>query len=321
MAFYLVTGGAGFIGSNIVHFLIKKGERVRVLDNFLTGKKENLASIRDKIELIEGDIRNFEICLKATKGVDYVLHQAALPSVPRSIEDPLTTSEININGTLNILLASLKNKIKRVVYASSSSIYGDSPVLPKKEEMTPSPLSPYAITKLTGEYYCKVFYQIYGLETVILRYFNVFGPCQDPTSQYAAVIPKFIRAMLKGERPIIYGDGEQSRDFTYVENVVMANILSATKKEASGKVFNIATQKRITINELVKEINNILNTNIKPEYASPRPGDIKHSLADITAAKKILGYNPKVQFREGLEKTVNWFKNKLVEGGENEIRS
>ena len=321
MAFYLVTGGAGFIGSNIVHFLIKKGERVRVLDNFLTGKKENLASIRDKIELIEGDIRNFEICLKATKGVDYVLHQAALPSVPRSVEDPLTTSEININGTLNILLASLKNKIKRVVYASSSSIYGDSPVLPKKEEMTPSPLSPYAITKLTGEYYCKVFYQIYGLETVILRYFNVFGPCQDPTSQYAAVIPKFIRAMLKGERPIIYGDGEQSRDFTYVENVVMANILSATKKEASGKVFNIATQKRITINELVKEINNILNTNIKPEYASPRPGDIKHSLADITAAKKILGYNPKVQFREGLEKTVNWFKNKLVEGGENEIRS
>ncbi|MCP2519612.1 SDR family oxidoreductase [Candidatus Aminicenantes bacterium AC-708-M15] len=321
MAFYLVTGGAGFIGSNIVRFLIKKGERVRVLDNFLTGKKENLASISDKIELIEGDIRHFEICLKATEGVDYVLHQAALPSVPRSVEDPLTTSEININGTLNILLASLKNKIKRVVYASSSSIYGDSPILPKREEMMPSPLSPYAITKLTGEYFCKVFYQIYGLETVILRYFNVFGPYQDPASQYAAVIPKFIKAMLKGEKPVIYGDGEQSRDFTYVDNVVIANILSAIKKDASGKVFNIATQKRITINELVKEINSILKTNIEPEYAPPRPGDIKHSLADITAAKKILGYDPEIQFREGLEKTVNWFKNKLVEGGENEIRS
>jgi len=312
LASYLVTGGAGFIGSNIVLFLVKKGEKVRVLDNFLTGKKENLSHVINMIELIEGDIRDFNICLRATKGVDYVLHQAALPSVPRSVEDPKTTNDININGTLNILLASIENKIKRVIYASSSSIYGNLPALPKREDMTPSPLSPYAVSKLTGEYYCKVFYQIYGLETVILRYFNVFGPYQDPASQYAAVIPKFIKAMLKREKPIIYGDGEQSRDFTYVDNVVQANILATHAKNASGKIFNIATQENITINKLVKELNEILNTNIKPEYTDPRPGDVKHSLADITYANKILGYTPEIQFKEGLKRTVWWFKNKLL---------
>lgn len=308
MAVYLVTGGAGFIGSNITLFLVKKGEKVKVIDNFLTGKKENLSSIINKIELIEGDIRDFKTCLEATKGVDYVLHQAALPSVPRSVETPEITNDININGTLNILLASVKNKVKRVVYASSSSIYGDSPVLPKKEDMIPSPLSPYAVSKLTGEYYCKVFYKIYGLETVILRYFNVFGPHQDPDSQYAAVIPKFIKAMLKGERPVIYGDGEQSRDFTYIDNVVQANILATRAKNACGRVFNIASQESITINQLVKELNCILNKNIEPEYTDPRPGDIKHSLADISSAKQILNYSPKIKFNEGLRRTVHWFQ-------------
>ncbi len=308
MAVYLVTGGAGFIGSNITLFLVKKGEKVKVIDNFLTGKKENLSSIINKIELIEGDIRDFKTCLEATKGVDYVLHQAALPSVPRSVETPEITNDININGTLNILLASVKNKVKRVVYASSSSIYGDSPVLPKKEDMIPSPLSPYAVSKLTGEYYCKVFYKIYGLETVILRYFNVFGPHQDPDSQYAAVIPKFIKAMLKGERPVIYGDGEQSRDFTYIDNVVQANILATRAKNACGRVFNIASQESITINQLVKELNCILNKNIEPKYTVPRPGDIKHSLADISSAKQILNYSPKIKFNEGLRRTVHWFQ-------------
>jgi UDP-glucose 4-epimerase len=308
LTLYLITGGAGFIGSNIALYLVKKGEKVRILDNFSTGRLENLSPIIDKIDLIEGDIRDAEICEKASKGVDYILHQAALPSVPRSIEDPKTTNEVNITGTLNILIAALKNKVKRVIYASSSSIYGDSPILPKKEDMKPDPLSPYALSKLTGEYYCKIFYQIYGLRTVVLRYFNVFGPRQDPNSQYAAVIPKFIKAILEGKKLIIFGDGEQTRDFTYIDNVIKANILATQKENACGKVFNIASQKSITVNQLVKSLNMILGTEIEPIYTESRPGDVKHSLADISLAKDILEYSPEIQFNEGLKRTIAWFK-------------
>ncbi|MFQ6083049.1 MAG: SDR family oxidoreductase [Candidatus Aminicenantia bacterium] len=311
MSKYLITGGAGFIGSNIAIKLVKEGKKVRILDNFFTGRKENIAPIIQKIELIEGDIKDFQTCLKAVDGVKYVLHQAALPSVPRSIRDPITTNETNVTGTLNILIAARDKKVRRIIYASSSSVYGANPDLPKQEEMKSFPLSPYAVSKLVGEHYCQVFHQIYGLETVILRYFNVFGPNQDPASQYAAVIPKFIKTMLEKNQPTIYGDGKQSRDFTYIDNVIQANLLAVYAKNACGKVFNIASQKRVTINDLVRILNKILKTNIEPIYTEPRPGDVRHSLADISRAKKILGYHPTVGFEEGLEKTVSWFREKL----------
>ncbi len=306
---YLVTGGAGFIGSNIVEELLKKGEKVRVLDNFSTGKRENLTSFLDKIELIEGDIRNNHIIIEAVEGIDIILHQAALPSVPRSVKDPITTNEVNVKGTLNILEAARNAKVKRIVYASSSSIYGDDPELPKHEGMIPNPLSPYAVSKLAAENYCQVFSVIYGLKTICLRYFNVFGPRQDPGSQYSAVIPKFIEAIMKDERPLIYGDGEQTRDFTYIANVIEANILAATVDCDSGIVLNCACNKKTTVNQLVNEINSILGKNIEPEYTEQRPGDVKDSYAIIDKAKRSLHYSPGIKFKEGLRRTIEWYAN------------
>lgn len=306
---YLVTGGAGFIGSHIVEELVRRGEKVKVLDNFITGKRENIAAFLDMIELIEGDIRDFKTCRQALDGVDYVLHQAALPSVPRSIEDPLLTNEINVKGTLNLLLTAHEAKVKRFVFASSSSVYGDDPQLPKKEGSEGMPLSPYAASKFVGEKYCQVFSGIYGLETISLRYFNIFGPRQDPFSQYAAAIPLFITKILTNESPEIFGDGEQSRDFTYVANVVEANLRAVeAPPQAVGGVFNIACGERTTVNALAKEITKLVGISRGPIYAEPRPGDIKHSFADISQARKVLGFEPAVSFRQGLKKTVAWYK-------------
>jgi len=303
-----VTGGAGFIGSNIVEELVKRGEKVRIVDDFSTGKRENIVGFKDSIELIEGDLRDWEIVKRVMAGVDFVLHKGDLPSAERSIKGPLTTTKVNILGTLNVLSAAREAKVERLVYASSSSVYGDTPTLPKKEVMKNNPQSPYAVTKLIGEEYCRIYYSIYGLETVCLRYFNVFGPRQDPGSQYAAVIPKFITLMLKGKSPPIYGDGEQSRDFTFIDNVVEANLQACTTKGAPGEVFNIAYGKRVTINELVERLNKILQTRIEPTYQSPRKGDVRHSLADISQARKTLHYSPEIGFDEGLEKTVQGFR-------------
>ena len=306
---FLVTGGAGFIGSNIVQRLVEKGYSVRVLDNFATGNRMNLNEIKDDIELVEGDIRDFWTVVKATKGIDYILHQAALPSVPRSIDNPLTTTEVNINGTLNILEAARFNNVQRIVYASSSSVYGDSPVMPKEESMKPMPKSPYAITKLAGEEYCMNFHKLYGLETVAIRYFNVFGPKQNPFSQYSAVIPKFITLLKQGKAPTIFGDGLTSRDFTFIENVVNANLLACEKKAAAGNVINIACNKAYTLNEMVEKLNKIIGTNLEPLHGPDKKGDVKHSLADITKAREILKYEVQVDFDEGLKKTVEWFEN------------
>ena len=310
MSFYLVTGGGGFIGSNIVEELIKRGEKVRVLDNFSTGKRDNLLPFQDQVELVEGDIRSYHIVRAAVEGVDFILHQAALPSVPRSINDPLTTNEVNVVGTLNILNAAKDVGVKRIVYASSSSIYGDLETMPKTEDMLPKPLSPYAVSKLAGEKYCQVFTKLYGLETVALRYFNVFGPRQDPASQYSAVIPKFIKMLQQGKSPTVFGDGEQSRDFTFVQNVVHANMLACGEglESLSGEVFNIAFGKRITINALVEKINAILGTHVDPVYAEPRSGDVKHSLANIGKARQFLGYEPEIDFEEGLRRTIAFMK-------------
>jgi nucleoside-diphosphate-sugar epimerase len=304
---FLVTGGAGFIGSNIVERLVEKGYSVRVLDNFATGSRSNIESFKEDIELIEGDIRDFWTVVRATKGVDYILHQAALPSVPRSIDNPLTTTEVNVNGTLNILEAARINEVQRIVYASSSSVYGDSPEMPKREEMKPMPKSPYAITKLAGEEYCMNFHALYGLETVALRYFNVFGPRQNPFSQYSAVIPKFISMIKNGQNPTIWGDGETSRDFTYIENIINANVLACEKKEAAGNVINAACQATYTLNELAGMLNEIMGTDLSPTHGSEKIGDVKHSLADIGKARSILGYEPVVDFREGLKRTVSWY--------------
>lgn len=347
MALYLVTGGAGFIGSNIVEELLKRGEQVRILDNFATGKRENIKKLKagsetstvkretldvkqekskiksdrngseedvekventhhNNLEIVEGDVRSYHIVREAVDGVDFILHQAALPSVPRSVKDPITSNEVNVVGTLNILNAAKEAKVKRIVYASSSSVYGDLEFLPKTEDMLPRPLSPYAVSKLAGEKYCQVFTKLYGLETVVFRYFNVFGPNQDPTSQYSAVIPKFIEVIKKGKSPVIYGNGEQSRDFTYVKNVVEANLQACGDycEMLSGEVFNIAYGKRVTINELVRQINQILGTNVQPKYADPRPGDVKHSLANIGKARQFLNYEPKIGFEEGLRLTI-----------------
>ncbi|TET78914.1 MAG: SDR family oxidoreductase [Candidatus Cloacimonadota bacterium] len=307
---YLVTGGAGFIGSHIAEELVERGHEVRIVDNFLTGKRENIASFLDKIELIEGDIRDFSLCKRASDGVDFVLHQAALPSVPRSIEDPLMTNEINVKGTLNLLIASRDAGVKKFVFASSSSVYGDDPRLPKKEGEEEAPLSPYAISKLVGEMYCQVFSQIYSLSTVCLRYFNIFGPRQDPYSQYSAVIPNFINKMVKEESPTIFGDGEQSRDFTYVANVVEANKLAVEAEDVSGEILNIACGERTTVNSLVVEINQILKKDIKAIYDKPCPGDVMHSYADISEAENVLKYKPLVSFTEGLKRTIQKYMDK-----------
>jgi UDP-glucose 4-epimerase len=307
MAFYLVTGGAGFIGSNIVEELIKNGENVRIIDNFITGKKENIKELLGKIELIEGDIRDINIVKKAVKGVDFILHQAALRSVPKSVDNPLDTNDSNITGTLNVLIAARDLGIKKVVYASSSSVYGDAEKLPEDENQLPKPKSPYAVSKLCGEYYCKVFSELYRLETVSLRYFNVFGPRQDPESKYAAVIPIFIKNALNDEPLEIHGDGLQSRDFTYVKNVVDANIKACNSKNLKGEVFNIGCGERYSVLEIAKLISKILKKELKYNYTHPRPGDVRHTHADISKAKKILGYEENVKFEQGLKRTIEYF--------------
>ena len=308
MAVYLVTGGAGFIGSHIVEELVRRGERVRALDNLSTGRRENLVPFLECIDLIEGDLRDLPTVRRAVEGADVVLHQGALPSVPRSISDPLTSNAVNATGTLHLLVAARDAGVRRVVYASSSSVYGDSPALPKQEEMPTQPKSPYAVSKLAGENYCRAFSQVYGLETVCLRYFNVFGPRQDPTSQYAAVIPLFITAMLRGESLTVYGDGCQSRDFTYVSNVVHANLLAATVSGVAGRVFNVACGQRHTLLDLIAILDQILDSRVTSVHAAPRPGDVRHSLADITAVQEALGYRAEVNFREGLQRTVAWYR-------------
>ncbi len=313
MAGFLVTGGAGFIGSHLVEFLQRRGENVRVLDNFSTGKMENIEPFVERIDLITGDVCDRKACEEAVKGFDFVLHQAAVCSVPRSVEDPATTNEANIDGTLNLLIASKNAKVKRFVCASSSSVYGESEVLPKVETMNPSPGSPYAVTKYAQENYCKVFYKIYGLETVCLRYFNVYGSKQDPYSPYSAVIPSFIRCLLRDESPTIYGDGEQTRDFTYVSDCVQANWKACHAKGIGGGVFNIAAGKRISINQLYREMLHELGKEITPTYGSPRQGDIKHSLADITMAKAKMGYSPKFDIGVGLKECLQWYRKEFLE--------
>ncbi len=309
MARYLVTGGAGFIGSNIAEELVRIGEEVVVLDDLSTGNASNMDSFINDITFVEGDIRNGDIVAHALSGVDYVLHQAALASVPRSIENPALVHDVNVNGTLTMLERSRIAGVKCFVYAASSSAYGDSEALPKTEEMIPKPLSPYAVSKLAGEYYCSVYSNVYGLSTVSLRYFNVFGPRQDPSSQYAAVVPIFISRLLEGGRAIIYGDGEQSRDFTYVKNVVDANLLAARHNAAHGQMINIACGSRYTVNELYSRIRDLLGSTDEPVYEESRPGDVKHSQADVSRARELLGFSCRVSFEEGLEKTVDWYRN------------
>lgn len=308
MTNYLVTGGAGFIGSNLVHELLQRGDRVRVLDNFSTGRRQNLTDVLTQIDLLEGDLRSSEICRQAVKGVDVVLHQGALPSVQRSVTDPFTSHDTNATATINLLVAARDAGVKRFVYASSSSVYGDSPTMPKHEEMMPRPKSPYAVAKLAGEHYCRTFWELYGLETVCLRYFNVFGPYQDPTSHYSAVIPLFIRALAVGKAPTIYGDGTQSRDFTFVKNNVHANLLAATQPDVGGQIFNIACGQRYSLLDLVAALNEILGKAITPNFDHSRSGDVKHSLADIQKAQDKLGYTVQVDFMEGLRRTVAWYQ-------------
>jgi UDP-glucose 4-epimerase len=304
---FLITGGAGFIGSNIVEQLIRSGETVRVFDNFATGKRDNLDPFLQSIELIEGDLRSLHAVREAVDGMEVVIHLGALPSVPRSVKDPLTTNEVNVVGTLNVLDAARDARIKRVVFASSSSVYGENHELPKHEGMAPDPLSPYAVAKLAGEKYCSVFSRVYGLSTVSLRYFNVFGPRQDPASQYSAVIPKFITAIHRGGSPTVYGDGRQTRDFTYVANVVDANIKAATADCPSGTVVNIACQERTTLLDLIQKINAVLGRSARPEFAPPRIGEVRDSFASIDAARRLIGYEPTVLFDEGLRRTIEWF--------------
>jgi len=300
-----VTGGAGFIGSHLARRLLADGNDVRVLDNFSTGNRENLAPIGDEIEILEGDVQSYERVHNAVRDCEIVFHEAALPSVPRSIQDPLTSNAANVIGTLNILLASRDSGVRRVVFASSSSIYGADLTLPKQEDSAPQPISPYAVAKLAGEGYCRSFSQVYALETVALRYFNVFGPRQDPLSHYAAVIPKFITALIDGRPPVVFGDGEQSRDFTYIDNVVEGNLLAATAGDVSGQTFNIACGDRITLNQLLDELGEIMGLDPRANYLDPRPGDVLHSLADISKARDLLGYEPAVSFGEGLRRTVD----------------
>lgn len=309
---YLITGGAGFIGSNIATRLVEMGEQVRVLDNFSSGYRENLAALGDKVELIDGDIRDYWTVVKAVEGIDYVLHQAALPSVPRSIANPLTSNAVNIDGTLHVLEASRQAGVKKMVMASSSSVYGESEELPKHEGLVPSPLSPYAITKLTCEYYLRVYWELYQFPTVALRYFNIFGPRQDPGSAYAAVIPLFIAAFMEGKQPVVFGDGEQSRDFTYIDNCVQANILAATNESIVGDHFNVACGGQFTLNQLLDKLRKIIGVDIKAHYAPMRQGDIMHSYAAIDKIEQF-GYKSEVSFDEGLKRTVEFFRSQVSE--------
>ncbi len=304
---FLVTGGAGFIGSHIVHRLQKEGAKVRVVDNLSTGKKERLRGIDSSIELIEDDLTDSRVCDRAVQDVEYVLHQAAVPSVQRSIQDPLETNRANVMGTLNLLESCRQHGVRRLVYAASSSAYGDTQVLPKKEDMAPNPLSPYALQKFVGERYCKLYNDLYGLETVSLRYFNVFGPSQDPWSEYSAVIPKFATRLQSRQPLVVFGDGEQSRDFTYVDNVVEANILAIKAQRTAGAVINVGCGESVTLNRLIRFLEEILQVQAVVDYEPPRRGDVRHSLADISLARDILGYQPKVTVVEGLRRTVDFF--------------
>jgi len=308
MALYLVTGGAGFIGSHIADELLRRGASVRVLDNFSTGKRDNLQEALSHVDLIEGDVGDLETVRWAMAGASYVIHLAALSSVPHSVADPLAANQTNLVGTLNVLVAARDVGVHRVVYASSSAVYGEDPVLPKREDMLTLPLSPYAVSKLAGEHYCRAFQHIYGLPTTVLRYFNVFGPRQDQTSQYSAVIPRFIAALLQGEPPTIYGDGLQSRDFVYVADVVRANLLACESPDGVGQVFNIGSGERYTLLDLVSNLHQILDVSIDPRFTDPRPGDIRHSYADIGQIRCMIEYQPDVSFYEGLEHTVTWYR-------------
>jgi len=307
MASYLVTGGAGFIGSHLVEELVRRGERVRVADSFITGKRENLAHVSG-VELLEGDLADIAVAQRAVAGIDYVLHQAAIPSVPRSVQDPITSNRANIDASLNVLVAARDARVKRVVYAGSSSAYGNTPTLPKVETMGTAPLSPYALQKLVAEQYCQMFTTLYGLETVTIRYFNVFGPRQDPSSPYSGVISLFIRALVEGRAPTIYGDGGQTRDFTYVANVVDGVLRACAAPAASGEVINVATGGRISLNDLFRALKDLTGASVEPIYAETRAGDVRDSQADIDKARRLLGYEPTVTLEQGLEKTVAWFR-------------
>ena len=302
---YLVTGGAGFIGSHIAEALLDRGESVRIFDNFATGKKSNLDVLKGRAQFIEGDLRDLDRVRTAVQGVEVIFHQGALASVPRSIADPISSLETNINGTQNVLLAARDAGVRRVVYASSSSVYGDTPTLPKSEEMRTNPMSPYALHKLTGELLCGIFTRIYKLETVALRYFNVFGPRQDPTSEYAAVIPRFLTSLIEKRRPIVFGDGEQTRDFTYIANVVEANLLAAIAPQAVGRAINIGCGEQISLNNVMHIAGELLGVTVDAEYRDPRPGDVRDSLADISLARQLLGYKPIVSFGVGLAYTLD----------------
>jgi len=310
MALYLITGIGGFIGSSLARALLAQGERVRGVDNFSTGKRENLTEIAGRIELHEADILDLDAMHKACAGVDYIFHEAAIPSVPKSVLDPLGSNQANIDGTVNLLLAARDAKVKRVVYAASSAAYGDTPTLPKHEAMNPDPISPYAVGKLASEHYMTSFYRCYGLETVSLRYFNIFGPRQDPSSPYSGVLAKFITSMLHGEQPAIFGDGEQSRDFTYIDNAVEANLLACKAPAAgvAGQVFNVATGRRVTLNETFRLLQELTSYSGSPKYGRVREGDIKDSLADISKAEAGFGYKPIVDFEDGLRRTVEWYR-------------
>src|SRR6266852_4353770 len=315
MATYLITGIAGFIGSTLARAVLARGEEVVGFDNFSTGKHENLDGVLDQIQFHEADLLDLDALHEACRGVDYVFHEAAIPSVPRSVKDPLGSNQANVNGTLNLLVAARDAKVKRVVYAASSSAYGDTPTLPKREDMPPNPISPYAVAKLASEYYMISFYRCYGLETVCLRYFNIFGPRQDPTSPYSGVLAKFIVQMLKGEQPTIFGDGEQSRDFTYIENVVRANLLAcrAEASKVAGKVINVATGRRTDLYQTFLILKKLIGYAGDVKYGPERAGDVKHSLADISRAEQFLGYKPKVDFEEGLSRTIEWYSSRELE--------
>jgi len=310
MSLYLITGVAGFIGSSLARAVLAQGDRVRGFDNLSTGRRENIAEIVEQIDFHEADLLDLKAIQQACRDVDYVLHEAAIPSVPRSVKDPLESNRANIDGTVHLLVAARDAKVKRVVYAASSSAYGDTPTLPKREDMPPNPMSPYAVAKLAGEYYMSAFWRCYGLETVSLRYFNIFGPRQDPSSPYSGVLAKFITQMLRGEPPTILGDGQQSRDFTYVDNAVRANLLAckAPAEQVAGKVFNIATGSRIDLNETFRLIRKLTGYSGEVKYGPQRAGDVKHSLADLSLARKLLDYQPTVNFEEGLQRTIDWYR-------------